>query len=63
MHFEDLQETHYLIQGGRSSCKTYLMKLQADKEQLQQENQKLKKQFEEILSKYREIIGGKNDKK
>ena len=24
---EDLQETHYLIQGGRSNGKTYLMKL------------------------------------
>ena len=52
---EDLQETHYLIQGGRSNGKTYLMKLQADKEQLnslvnscQEEIRQLKKQAEEI---------------
>ena len=51
---EDLQETHYLIQGGRSNGKTYLMKLQADKEQLnslvnscQEEIRRLKKQLEE----------------
>lgn len=49
---EDLQETHYLIQGGRSNGKTYLMKLQADKEQLnslvnscQEEIRKLKEQL------------------
>lgn len=58
---EDLQETHYLIQGGRSNGKTYLMKLQADKEQLnslvnscQEEIRRLKKQLEEERNKVRE---------
>lgn len=59
---EDLQETHYLIQGGRSNGKTYLMKLQADKEQLnslvnscQEEIRQLKKQLkatEEVVEEH-----------
>ena len=37
---EELKHKHYLIQGGRGSCKTYLL-------HLQKENQELKEQLEE----------------
>lgn len=60
---EDLQETHYLIQGGRSNGKTYLMKLQADKEQLnslvnscQEEIRRLKKQLEVGEEQYNDLV-------
>ena len=66
---EDLQETHYLIQGGRSNGKTYLMKLQADKEQLnslvnscQEEIRRLKKQNEEHKIQYFKDTGILSDK-
>ena len=45
---EDLQETYYLIQGGRSYGKTYLMKLQSDKEELNSLLNSCKKKYNKI---------------
>ena len=34
---QQLKEKHYLIQGGRGNCKTYLLKLQEENKQLKEQ--------------------------
>lgn len=40
---QQLREKHYFIQGGRSNCKTYLIKLEQENQQLKEEINKISK--------------------
>lgn len=40
---QQLREKHYFIQGGRGNCKTYLIKLEQENQQLKEEINKISK--------------------